>query len=164
MYSLSEKIDHLKKCSLFETLSHDELKFIAISSTFIKCRANEVLFRENDESSDAYIVLEGEAEALTEPENLKPVSLAKFEKNSIFGEFAVIANIPRTATVKITKDMTALILSRHTFLNLLRVFPDLSLKIMTILVNKLLVTQNRFIKSIIQKDTLDLDGSDVFHV
>lgn len=161
MHSLSEKLEDLKNCPLFEKLNYDELKVIAMTASVIKCREGDVLFSEGDESSDVYVVFEGEAEAFTILPDGRNLMLATFRKSDVFGEFAVISNTPRTAGVRITKDFSGLKIPRELFFEFIRQFPEVSLKIMQILVNKLLTTQQRFM-DLLSEGKYQPDGK--FHV
>lgn len=146
VYSLSEKVESLKRCPLFENMSFDALKMICITSSIIKASDGDVLFDEGDESFDAYVVFEGEAEAFINPPEGEEMVLAKFGPSEVFGEFAMLGQVPRTAGMRITKDFTGLRISKDHFFEIITEYPEVSLKIMHTLVHRLLASRNRFLK------------------
>jgi len=145
MYSLSEKVERLKQCPLFETLSNEELKVISLTSSEVICKAGEVLFRQGDEAFEAYVVFEGEAEAYIDLDDGRVLIFSTFQKSDIFGEFAILGNVARTANVRITKDFTGLKISKDVFFQTIREFPEISLRIMNILIQRLLKTQQKYV-------------------
>lgn len=144
MYTLLEKAQLLKSCPLFETLPFEALKLLAATSPVVTCHAGEVLFQEGQEQSDSYVLLEGEAEAVT-CHNEHQVRLARFQRPDILGEFAMLAGVPRTATVFARGELVALRVSRESFLEAMRTYPEVGIRITALLVKRLLDLRQRFL-------------------
>lgn len=146
MYSLSEKIDYLKNCELFETISYDELKIIAFTAAELSCSEGDILFLEGDEAFDAFLICDGEVEVFKTLHNGETLVLRTLKKNDIFGEFAIISQCPRTAGVRVSKKFRGLRIEKASFLEILREFPEVSIRIIDVLVHRLLRTEKHLLE------------------
>lgn len=146
MYSLSEKIDYLKACELFETITYDEVKIIAFTSSEIYCQEGDILFEEGDEAFDAYVIFEGNIEILKKLPDGRDLVLRILEKNDIFGEYAIISQCPRTASARVSKKFSGLRINRESFIDILREFPEVSIRIMDVLVRRLLKSEKKLLE------------------
>ena len=81
--------------------------------------AGEIIVREGEESSDAYIILTGEVEVTK-----KDRHLATLRENSIFGEIAMVDSRPRTATCTAKTDVTLGMVTRQNYKELLKHRPE----------------------------------------
>lgn len=145
MFSIAEKLEILKSSRLFETLPYDGLHAIALTSEEIICPKGEILFEKGDEAFHAYLLFEGEAEAFRTLEDGREVELARFRKGDVFGEFGILSSIPRTASVRIIENFRGLAIERDIFLEILRSYPEASIRIMDVLVMNLLRVENKML-------------------
>jgi CRP-like cAMP-binding protein len=76
---------------------------------------SEVIFEEGHPAEAVYLVCEGGVEVFKKKNN-EQVSLAKLEKDAIFGEMAFISESPRSATVISTGDTWCYAINKETFL------------------------------------------------
>jgi len=150
MYKLSEKTEHLANCPLFERIPYDELKLIAFTAEEFFHKKGDIVFEEGDEALEAFIIFKGEVEAYKKTSDKREEILTTLTKNNIFGEFAIISSCPRTASVRVTEDVSGIKIDKDTFINIINEFPEVSLRIMDFLVQKLVETQNKLIKVIEQ--------------
>jgi CRP-like cAMP-binding protein len=150
MYTLSEKIDLLKSCELFETISYDELKLIAFTASEIFCQEGDILFLEGDEAFESFVIFDGEVEVF-KTMNGGTTVLRTLKKNDIFGEYAIISQCPRTAGVK-SKKFSGLKISKDSFLEILKEFPEVSIRIMDVLVKRLLKSEKKLLELMEKKD------------
>ena len=148
MLTLSDKLEYLRSCRFFETLPYDALKSIAVTSREILCRRDEVLFHRGDEGFEACVILEGEAMAFRTTAQGEEVVLSRFKKGDVFGEFAILSNIPRTASVRVTEDMKVLRIEKEIFLEILRDYPEMAIRVMDMLVQTIARVENRLMDSI----------------
>ncbi len=146
MYSLSEKIDYLKACDLFETIPYDEVKIIAFTSSEICCPEGDILFEEGDEAFDAYVIFEGAVEIFKKLPDGREVILRVIEKNDIFGEYAIISQCPRSASARVSKKFSGIRINRENFLDILREFPEVSIGIMDVLVKRLVKSEKKLLE------------------
>ena len=72
-----------------------------------------------------YLLVRGTVEVLKQVDDGPPQRLALLDDGEFFGEIALLAAVPRTATVRTRSRCQVLTLDRQQFENLLRVAPDL---------------------------------------
>ena len=63
----------------------------------IKYAKGAIIFKEDDKSTDLYIILDGIVEISYIDHNNNKVALAKLEKSTILGEMSFISGEPRSA-------------------------------------------------------------------
>jgi CRP-like cAMP-binding protein len=117
-------LDALRRVSLFERLSGRELAGIAAIAAEEQFPAGHELTREGDPGRSFYIILEGRADVYQGEEKLAERGGGEF-----FGEIALIAHSPRTATVKAVTPVRALVIADRKFRGLLGRQPQLQLKV-----------------------------------
>ncbi len=66
--------------------------------------------------------------------------IAHLAKGDFVGEIAVIARIPRKATVKTTEPTRALVITDQALRGLLRKFPDMQLKVLQAVAERLVAS------------------------
>jgi CRP-like cAMP-binding protein len=109
----------LAELPIFEDLSRHELKKIRQLMTPITLPAGRRFIIEGSNDMEAFIILEGEA--LVERDG---VEVARIGPGDVVGEMAVLAGVPRTATVTATTEVTAEVLNRREFISLLDREPE----------------------------------------
>ena len=107
-------IEQLAEIELFSELSKRELKKVASFMTTVSVKAGRNLTVQGQPGREFMIVSEGEA---TVRRNGRVI--ARFGPGDFFGELAVIAGVPRTATVTADTDMVIEALNRREFTSLL---------------------------------------------
>ncbi|MCU0274279.1 MAG: cyclic nucleotide-binding domain-containing protein [Acidimicrobiales bacterium] len=124
--------DTLKNIELFSELSAKELRDVAKLMTPVAVKAGRDLTVEGEPGREFMIILEGTA---TVRRNGRVV--ATLGPGDFFGEMAVVAGVPRTATVTADTDMTLEALNRREFSTLLDESPKLAKKILVGAVKRL---------------------------
>ena len=122
----------LPNIELFSELSKKELKNIAGLMTPIQVKKGRVLTEEGAPGREFMIIVEGIATV-----RRKGKVLAKLGPGDFFGELAVVAGMPRTATVTADTDMIIETLNRREFSSLLDESPRLAKKILVGAVRRL---------------------------
>ncbi len=79
----------------------------------------DVIITEKDDTSDAYIIIEGEVDV-----SKNGTHLATLYENSMFGEIAMIDDRPRTATCTAKTNCTLGTVTRENYKQLLRYRPE----------------------------------------
>lgn len=124
--------DTLKNIELFSELSAKELRDVAKLMTPVSVKAGRDLTVEGEPGREFMIILEGTA---TVRRNGRVV--ATLGPGDFFGEMAVVAGVPRTATVTADTDMVLEALNRREFSTLLDESPKLAKKILVGAVKRL---------------------------
>jgi CRP/FNR family cyclic AMP-dependent transcriptional regulator len=115
----------LARIPIFSECSNKELKAISKLVTPVEVRAGKVLTTEGDVGREFMIIASGTA---TVKRNGRKV--ATLGPGDFFGELAVLAGVPRTATVTAETDMVVEALNRQEFSSLLDESPTLAKKIL----------------------------------
>ncbi len=127
--SLQQDVDLLRNIPLFAKIEPSKLKLLAFTAERLSFNANDVLCRQGDEGDSAYIIIDGEADVIVDTDS-GPVTVATLKTNDFLGETAILCDVPRTATVKAKTDVTALMISKDLFFELVSQFPTMSIEIM----------------------------------
>lgn len=109
------------KSRLFRELPAERLSSLATKFVPRSVPANTDVVKFGEQGDEFYLVAKGQVDVFA-PDGKKLVTLGDGE---VFGEIALLRNVPRTATVRTTVDTLLLVLSREVFLSALNA--DLSL-------------------------------------
>ena len=126
------KIQLIKNVPLFARLSKKELGQVASLADEIDFPAGKEIIREGERGREFFIFLEGGADVIS-----NGARIAHLAKGDFVGEIALIARIPRTATVKTTEPTRALVVTDQALRGLLRKFPDMQLKVLQAVAERL---------------------------
>ena len=136
MLSDIEKIICLKKVSLFENLTEEEL-FALEKVSFEKIfKPGEAVLTENESGHELYIVVSGEVEISKNREGRK-FSLAKMGPYNAIGEMSLFDDLPHSATAVALKETNVLILPEEAVRDVVLEFPEIGLAIIKALSKKL---------------------------
>jgi len=133
----SQRGEFLKRIPLFEGFSVQQMDELAHSLRGRSCRRREELFHKGDEGSDVYIVVSGKLKALTTSRDGDDVVFDIMASGDIFGEVAMLAERPRTATVVAIEPCELLSLSRRDLLFFLRRHPDAAIQMLGLVAKRL---------------------------
>ncbi len=137
MQPLERDVETLRNIPLFAGLPTARLKLIAYTAEVLRFEPGEEIVQQGDPADAVYIIAEGEAEVWLTAVDGHEVRLGTMGRHSLLGEIAVLCNGRRTATVRARDPMATLKLSAQVFLDLVRQSPDISMKVMTILAERL---------------------------
>ncbi|HYB31439.1 MAG TPA: Crp/Fnr family transcriptional regulator [Solirubrobacteraceae bacterium] len=145
-----ETIALLRRVPVFSTLSTDDLERVAHVVMSRRFEAGEVVFKEGDEGSTCYIVRSGRARAIHEHPDGRSITLAHFEPGDIFGEMAMLDGERRSATVETTEGTETIAILSADMHWLLREYPDISVKLIAALGQRLRDTNERLARQSFQ--------------
>ncbi len=91
-----------------------------------------VVFREGDDGTDMYGVIEGEIELRVAGDLVYTV-----DAGDIFGEMALVDHSPRSATATATTETTLAVIDRRMFLFLVTETPTFALEVMSTMARRL---------------------------
>ncbi len=122
----------LKKIDVFSECSSKELKAISKLMTQVRVKEGRVLTKEGDPGREFMVIEEGSATVRRGGKVLATLGPGDF-----FGEMAVIAGVPRTATITADTDMVLEALNRREFSSLLDQSPAIAKKVLVGAVKRL---------------------------
>ncbi|MEM7071079.1 MAG: cyclic nucleotide-binding domain-containing protein [Pseudomonadota bacterium] len=136
--TLNEEIAVLRAIPMFANLETSRLKLVAFTCKRATFAANHTLFNAGDKiANHAFIVLRGVVDIAVNDQQGKQIVVAQMKKNDMFGEIALLCNVPRTAKAVTNEECELLILDKDNFFNLLKQFSDISIEIMKALAMRL---------------------------
>ena len=130
----------LSRIPIFSECSRRELKAISKLVTPVEVKAGKVLTKEGDPGREFMIIVSGTAKVSRDGR-----SIATLGPGDFFGELAVLAGVPRTATVTAETDMVVEALNRQEFSSLLDESPAIAKKILLAAVKRLYETDRHSI-------------------
>jgi CRP-like cAMP-binding protein len=127
----------LAASSVFAVLSEPARRRMSAAGAVVRLDAQATLFERGDAGDAAYIVLEGELEAIASIEDGRSMRLASFGPGAIVGELAALDGEPRSASVRATRRAEILRIPRDAVLDALGADPAAALALMKTLARRL---------------------------
>jgi CRP/FNR family cyclic AMP-dependent transcriptional regulator len=119
------KVAAMAKVPLFSRCSKGDLRRIAKLADEVDLRPGKVLTREGTRGRQFFVLLEGTADVRSNTRLMPSLGPGDF-----FGEIALIADAPRTATVTAVTPVHALVITDRAFRELLRKSPGIQGKVL----------------------------------
>lgn len=132
-------INHLKQSDIFYQFTPTQLEMVANLCKEVVFQAEEVIFEENSNSKELYIIVQGEIDILIKPSNVgllgmleeEEAIVAKLRRGQSFGEVALVDEGLRSATARAAKkDTRLLVISRDKLIILCETYPQLGYRLM----------------------------------
>lgn len=128
----SDKIDALRRVPLFAGLSKKELGFLAGQVTEVRVKAGSKLTTKGDRGREAMVILSGSAVV-----DRGSGTVAEVGPGDVVGELSLLTHEPRNATVTATSEVSLLLMTDREFADVLAANPDVSLKILQTMAERL---------------------------
>lgn len=113
-------LSYLSQVELFKNIEQYEKLRLIDGLKVEQHTKDEFVFHEGDVGDNFYIIEEGECECLKTKENGERDFIRKLEVGSHFGEIAILKNVKRTLSIKVTSNnLKLLVLSREAFQRIL---------------------------------------------
>ena len=132
MLRRNQKVELIRGVPLFANLSKRELEEIASIADEIDFKEGKELIREGARGREFFVLLDGAVDVTQDGSRINQLGAGDF-----FGEIALISRIPRTATVTASSPIRALVVAERDFRSLLAQSPDISLKVLQALAERL---------------------------
>ncbi len=132
-----QKRELLARVPLFQGFAPRDLDALVPAARPIAVAARDELFHKGDVGSQLYVVIEGRLKALTTSADGDDVVFNVMGPGEWFGEIALLSENPRSATVRAIERCELLVLDRRDFIAFLKRSPDVALRMLTVLVERL---------------------------
>ena len=143
--SIQAECAALQKIPMFRDVDTAKLKLFALSGQRVSYEAGDVIFRQEDQSQALYVILEGIVDVIREAPTGR-VRLAQIGEGNMFGETGVLCDASRSATIEAATPVSVIQIDRHTFHEVARDVPQLSLAIAKELARRLEAMNEQFAK------------------
>ncbi len=130
-------IDDLRHVPLFESLDDETAEELCKLLETLDCEAQKVLFRAGDVGDAMYLIERGKVRISVQATDGHEVTLTELGRGDYFGEMALLDGQQRSANAVVAEDARLAVLSREHFLSFMRGSPDVAVKMLTDLANRL---------------------------
>ncbi|MGR3218312.1 MAG: Crp/Fnr family transcriptional regulator [Candidatus Anammoxibacter sp.] len=123
----------LEKVSLFAGLDEhilDKIVSIAVKKTYKK---NETIFHQHDKGSALFVLQSGMVKIALIDKSGRQTILKIIEKDDFFGEMSLLDGRFRSASIIAMEDCEALLIFREDLINLIKLYPLISLNMLALL-------------------------------
>jgi len=119
------KLELLRGVPLFANCSKSDLRRIALLADEVDFDAGKTLIREGTRGREFFVVVEGALRVTRDGKKLGDLGAGAF-----VGEMALVADVPRTATVTASSPVRLLVLTKRGFLDLLTQSPSIATRVL----------------------------------
>ncbi len=126
----------LEKSQLFSDVSADVLLSLAQQMELITINSGDILIEKGEIGDCLYILAHGRMRVYADKITEKPIG--EVGVGDVVGELALLADTPRTATVRAVRDCTLIKISRTLFKTLVEQHPNSAMKIISTCVKRFL--------------------------
>jgi CRP/FNR family transcriptional regulator, cyclic AMP receptor protein len=134
---MNELVAFLKQGDVFYQFTQTQLELVSNLCQEKTYHAGEIIFEENSNSKELFIIVQGEIEILINPgvvgakEKNEKISIATLRRGQSFGEIALVDEGLRSATARVkTKEVRLLLIPREKLIMLCETYPQLGFRLM----------------------------------
>jgi CRP/FNR family cyclic AMP-dependent transcriptional regulator len=135
MLRRNAKTELISRVPLFAHCSKRELSEVARIADEIDLREGKELTKEGAPGREFFVLVEGTADVVKNGRKVNSLGAGDF-----FGEIALVHQSPRTATVKATSPVRALVVTERSFRRLLEEMPEIQRKVLAALAERVAPT------------------------
>ena len=128
-------LDFLGTVTPYNTLNERGLQSLAGIAIRRNYKKNMLVIQQGDDTNTMFILIEGEMRVYVEDEQGKQLTIRILKSGDLFGEVALIGDIPRTASVVTITDCVVAAFSREKYLSFLKQHPEILLALAKALAN-----------------------------
>ena len=134
LFRQDTKVEALAQAPIFEGLSKKELAQVARLTDDVEVAADTVLCRQGQTGSEFFVIMDGQVEVTRNGRRVETGGAGDF-----YGEIALIADVPRTATVAASTPVRLFVLTAPAFWGMLEDYPTIERKVLRTLAKRLVV-------------------------
>jgi len=130
-------LEGLRSVPLFASLDDQAAKELRDLLSDKIVPQNTRLFRQGDTGDAMYLIESGRVRISIHDDDKQELTLAELAQGDFFGEMSIIDGRQRSADARVIEDARLAILSRDAFLSFVRTNPDVALKMLSALTDRL---------------------------
>jgi uncharacterized membrane protein len=130
-------LEALRSVPLFASLDDDAAKDLRSLLSEQNVPNDTRLFRQGDKGDAMYLIESGRVRICIQDHDNKDVTLAELAQGDFFGEMSIIEGRQRSADAWVIEDSRLAILSRQAFLSFVHANPDVALRMLSALSDRL---------------------------
>jgi CRP/FNR family transcriptional regulator, cyclic AMP receptor protein len=150
MSTVDETVRLLAATEVFGDVEHRELEEVAQVAVPRHWEKGEVIFREGDVGDTCYLLRAGAVVLTREHQDGRTVALAELRAGALFGELAMFRGETRSATAEALEPASAVAFLAGDMQRLIRRNPDLALKLLATLAERVSRTNERLLQQSFQ--------------
>jgi len=136
---MSSFVNYLKQSDIFYQFTPTQLELVANLCQEVVFVTGEIVFEENSDSKELYIITQGEVEVLINPTSDSTLAknkqsgtaIARLRRGQSFGEVALVDEGLRSASTRAAqKETHLLVISRDKLIMLCETYPQLGYRLM----------------------------------
>jgi CRP/FNR family transcriptional regulator, cyclic AMP receptor protein len=140
----------LARTEVFSGLEERELTAVAQVSVPRHWERGEVIFREGDQGDTCYLIREGAVVLTRDHADGRTIALSELRTGDMFGELAMFRHESRSATAEAIEETSAVALLGPDMERLIRRNPDIALKLLAVLSERVRRTNDRLFQQSFQ--------------
>lgn len=129
--------DTLAQVPLFQGLTRRELQVLSANSREREYPVGATLLRQGETGVGLFIITSGAVQVSQTTSDGETRELGAYGRGATLGEMSLLDDMPRTANVVATEPTTALVIPVWDFRAALREAPEISIKLLTVLSQRL---------------------------
>ena len=137
--------DLLAELEWFSTLGAKRIRALAARAETLVWEPGETVFEEGDEGDRCYVIHTGQVKAIRSLADGRRVALAQIGAGNVFGELAMFGRKRRSTTIQAVEPTVAIGLESEDVLEALRSDAESSLRVASMLADRLEATNQRVI-------------------
>ena len=145
-----ETAELLARLEVFSALEERELREVAQLAVPRSYERGEVIFREGDTGDTCYVIRSGSVSVMREHQDGRVIALAELRAGAMFGELSMFGGETRSATVETLEPTRAVALLAADFQRLLRSHPEIAVKMLNALADRLREANERLLQQSFQ--------------
>ncbi|MBN1524788.1 MAG: cyclic nucleotide-binding domain-containing protein [Spirochaetales bacterium] len=149
---MNKMLELLREIYFFQNLDDSTMEKIAKVCRRMTVADKEIIFREGDEANDFYLVLSGSVEVWKDYGSAEPDMLALHKNGHLFGEMAIVDELPRSATVLSCGKTELLSISRSDFFEIVQEDASIALSLMRSVSSMVRNSNESFVEGLREKN------------
>jgi CRP/FNR family cyclic AMP-dependent transcriptional regulator len=143
---MARSVETLARLPLFSSLSASAIKDLDSKCSWRHSKAKEWIIDYQDDGIDVFFVAAGSVRILIYAKSGREVILADLNSGGFFGELAAIDGKSRSAGVLAVTDVIIAAMPGPVFMNTLRTYPDIAIRVLKLLAARVRVLDNRVLE------------------